>query len=124
MRLVVSNKMANKLKLRLKKKVRVRKKIFGLPERPRLSVFRSGNHIYAQIVDDMSGRVVCEASTRSVKVSEKAKGCEAATQVGAAIAKKALDKKVSSVVFDRGGFLYHGRVKSLAEAAREAGLKF
>ena len=124
MRLSFSSKSANKLKSRLKKRVRIRKKVFGTPERPRLAVFRSNSHIYAQIVDDTTGTTIAAASTMTVK-SEKSKGSkDTASKIGAEIAKLAQAKKISNVVFDRSGYLYHGRVKALADAAREAGLKF
>lgn len=111
---------------RLKRKVRVRKNVRGTVERPRLCVFRSAKHIYAQIIEDATGRTLAAASTLSKDVVEA--GCggnvEAAKAVGAAVAKKALAQGISQVVFDRSGFLYHGRVKALADAAREAGLAF
>ncbi|MBU5425667.1 50S ribosomal protein L18 [Tissierella pigra] len=104
---------------------RVRKKINGTPERPRLTVYRSGNHIYAQIIDDSIGNTLVSASTLDKSLNlTSTKNKEAAKNVGEAIAKKALEKGVSEVVFDRSGYIYHGRVKELAEAAREAGLKF
>lgn len=104
---------------------RVRKKISGTAERPRLNVYRSGKHIYAQIIDDNLGSTIVSASTLDKSLNLTAtQNKEAARSVGQAIAKKALDKGVEEVVFDRGGFIYHGRVKELAEGAREAGLKF
>lgn len=111
---------------RLKRHRRVRKKAFGVPERPRLSVFKSLKHIYAQIIDDQNGVTLAAASTLSPDVRDNAKGntVETAKLVGAAIGKRAIDKDIKKVVFDRGGYLYHGRVKALAEAAREAGLEF
>ncbi len=106
---------------------RVRKKISGTAERPRLSVYRSTNHIYAQLIDDVKGHTLCSASTleKSVaaEIGELTK-TDAAKKVGAAIAKKALELGISEVVFDRGGYLYTGRVQALADGAREAGLKF
>lgn len=123
MRLSYSSRAAVKIKSRMKKRVRIRKKVFGSDERPRLNVFRSARHIYAQIVDDAQGRTLVEASTVSVEVA-KSGSVEAAKKVGAEIAKRAKEKKIETVVFDRNGFLYHGRVKALADAAREAGLKF
>jgi large subunit ribosomal protein L18 len=111
---------------RLKRQARVRKKIVGTPERPRLSVYRSAGHIYAQIIEDTNGHTLAAASTLSKDVagSLKSKGnVEAAKAVGAAIAKQALAKNIDTVVFDRNGFLYQGRVQALADAAREAGLK-
>ncbi|KMY65805.1 50S ribosomal protein L18 [Desulfocarbo indianensis] len=110
-----------------KRKVRVRKKIKGGPERPRLTVYRSLNNIYAQLIDDEGGVTLAAASTKSasLKDSEGHKGnVAAAKKVGKAIAEAALAKGVKAVVFDRNGYLYHGRVKALAEAAREAGLEF
>jgi len=111
---------------RLKRQSRVRKKVKGTLECPRLSVFRSSNHIYAQIVEDVNGRTLAAASTLTKDVAEGLKGkgnVEAAKAVGSAIAKKALEQKITNVVFDRNGFLYQGRVQALADAAREAGLK-
>jgi large subunit ribosomal protein L18 len=110
-----------------KRKVRVRKKIMGSPERPRLTVFRSSNNIYAQVIDDLGGETLATASTMSadIKKTEGHKGNVAAAKlVGKAIAEASLAKGVKTVIFDRNGYLYHGRVKALAEAAREAGLKF
>jgi large subunit ribosomal protein L18 len=111
---------------RLKRQSRVRKKVRGSVERPRLSVFRSSNHIYAQIVEDVNGRTLAAASTLTKEVADGLKGkgnVDAAKAVGSAIAKKALEKNITNVVFDRNGFLYQGRVQALADAAREAGLK-
>lgn len=113
--------------VRVKKHNRMRSKIQGTTQRPRLAVFRSEKHIYAQIIDDMTGTTLVAASTveKDVKAALKAtSNVEAATAVGTAIANKAKAKGIEEVVFDRGGFLYHGRVKALAEAAREAGLQF
>lgn len=109
---------------RLKRHLRVRAKISGTPECPRLDVFRSAKHIYAQIIDDVNGVTLCAASSLEKDFDGVGGNKEAAKQVGTAIAKKAADKGVSQVVFDRGGYIYHGRVKELAEAAREGGLKF
>jgi len=120
-------KKPNTNKIRLRKHLRVRKKIKGTPERPRLNVFRSLNHIYAQIIDDTNGNTLVAASTIDESLKGKIKyggNKEAAKEVGKLIAKKAIDKGIKLVVFDRGGYLYHGRVKELAEAAREAGLEF
>ncbi len=109
---------------RLKRQARVRKKIRGTTESPRLSVFRSTKHIYAQIIEDVTGTTLVAASTLSKDVDLSSCGnVEAAKAVGAAIAKKALDKNITNVVFDRNGFLYQGRIQALADAAREAGLK-
>ena len=109
---------------RLKRQARVRKKIRGTIECPRLSVFRSAKHIYAQIIEDVTGRTLVAASTLSNEVDLASKGnLEAAKAVGSSIAKKALDQNITKVVFDRNGFLYQGRIQALADAAREAGLK-
>ncbi len=112
---------------RAKRQARVRRNILGTQARPRLSVFRSSKHIYAQIIEDETGKTLAAASTVSKDIAGDLKfsgNVEAAKAVGAAIAKIALDKNIKQVVFDRNGFLYHGRVKALAEAAREAGLTF
>lgn len=112
---------------RLKRQIRVRKKIKGTAERPRLNVFRSSRHIHAQIIDDVNGITLAAASsiTPDVKAELAYSGnIEAAKKVGAAVAKRALEKNITTVVFDRNGFLYHGRVKALAESARENGLIF
>jgi large subunit ribosomal protein L18 len=108
-------------------RVRIRKKIRGTPERPRLAVFRSQSHIYVQLVDDDAGRTLCAASSLDKDVKAKAErgsSISAAREVGMLIAGRAREKGVEGVVFDRGGVQYHGRVKALAEAAREGGLKF
>ena len=110
---------------RLRIKSRVRKIVSGTEARPRLSVFRSNKEIYAQIVDDVTGKTISAASSRDKDISSaKGNKTEAATMVGKAVAEKALKAGVDTISFDRGGYLYHGRVKSLAEGAREAGLKF
>lgn len=101
---------------------RVRKKVSGTSERPRLCVFRSNNHIYAQIIDDVTQHTLAAASDFNTK--NKGATCEVSAEVGKLLAQRALEKGVAKVVFDRGGNLYHGRVKALAEAAREAGLDF
>ena len=110
---------------RIRIKGRIRKVVSGTETRPRLSVFRSNKEIYAQIVDDVTGKTISAASSRDKDISS-AKGTkiEIATLVGKAVAEKALKAGVEAIAFDRGGYLYHGRVKSLAEGAREAGLKF
>jgi large subunit ribosomal protein L18 len=116
-----------KLEGRERRKARIRKKISGSQERPRLTVFRSARHIYAQVVDDSGGGTLAAASTLSPDLRgtlEEDDKTGAAKKVGALIAKMCLERKVGKVVFDRNGFLYHGRVKALAEAAREAGLDF
>jgi large subunit ribosomal protein L18 len=112
---------------RLKRKKRIRKHVKGTPERPRLTVFRSDKHIYAQLVDDIQGVTVATASTLSPEYRELevAKGkVEAAKRIGELIARKAKDQGISKVVFDRNGYIYHGRVQALADAARETGLDF
>ncbi len=117
----------NKNEIRLRKHVRVRKKIEGTPEQPRLNVFRSLKHIYAQIIDDSAGITLVAASTQDEALKGKVElggNKNAAREVGKLIAQKAADKGIKQVVFDRGGYLYHGRVKELAEGAREAGLEF
>ena len=106
-------------------KMRVRKVVKGLPERPRLTVFRSNKQIYAQIVDDIAGNTLVAASSKATEASDKkVTKTEQAGLVGQLIATKAIEAGINTVVFDRNGYLYHGRVKSLAEAARKAGLKF
>lgn len=108
---------------RLNRHQRIRSKLYGTPERPRLSVFRSNTNIYAQIIDDING--VTLASASSLKDVKKGAGnVEGAKAVGSLIAQRAKDKKITTVVFDRSGYLFHGRVKALADAAREAGLEF
>ncbi len=120
-------KKANKNANRLQRHKRVRSKITGTTQRPRLCVFRSANNIYAQIIDDSNRVTIVSASTLDAEVKGSANhggNKDAAKMVGSMIAKKAVEKGITEVVFDRGGYLYHGRVKELAEAAREAGLKF
>jgi len=117
----------NNNEVRLRKHDRVRKKITGTAERPRLNVFRSLNHIYAQVIDDTSGNTLVAASTLDEALKGKVAfggNKEAAKEVGKLVAQKALDKGIKQVVFDRGGYIYHGRVKELADAARGAGLEF
>jgi len=119
--------MAMRIVGRERRKLRIRRKISGTAERPRLSVFRSAKHIYAQVVDDANGKTVAHASTLSRDVRrglEEATKVDAAKSVGQAIAKLLLEKGIQSIVFDRNGYLYHGRVRALADAARAAGLKF
>ncbi|MCH5233501.1 MAG: 50S ribosomal protein L18 [Muribaculaceae bacterium] len=113
--------MVSKIARRNKIKTRIRGKISGTPERPRMSVFRSNKAIYVQLIDDLGGNTLCASSSKGLEGGTKT---EVAAKVGADIAKKALEKGISTVVFDRNGYLFHGRVKSLADAAREAGLKF
>ena len=109
---------------RQRRHMRVRRKISGTAERPRLCVYRSNSNIYAQIIDDVAGNTLVSASTLDKEVKTKHANKEAAKEVGALIAKRATDKKIVDVVFDRGGYIYHGVVKELAESAREGGLKF
>ena len=109
---------------RTRRHIRVRTKISGTAECPRLCVYRSNTNIYAQIVDDTKGVTLVSASTLDKEIKEKHSNIEAAKEVGALIAKRALEKKIKNVVYDRGGYIYHGVVKELAEAAREGGLQF
>ena len=114
-------------KIRVKKHNRMRNSLSGTAERPRLAVFRSNNHMYAQIIDDTVGKTLVSASTLEKEVKaelEKTNNVDAAAYLGTAIAKKAIEKGIKTVVFDRGGFIYQGKIKALAEAAREAGLEF
>ncbi|MCR8645779.1 50S ribosomal protein L18 [Paenibacillus sp. N1-5-1-14] len=116
---------SDKNKARLKRHLRVRKKIEGTTARPRLNIFRSEKHMYAQIIDDVQGITLAAASTQEKELSEGNGGnVEAARKVGALIATRAKEKGIDKVVFDRSGYLYHGRVQALADAAREAGLEF
>ena len=113
--------------IRRKKHMKLRNRFSGTAERPRLAVFRSNNHMYAQIIDDTVGKTLVAASTAEKEVKaelEKTNDVEAAAHVGTVIAKRALEKGIKEVVFDRGGFIYHGKVQALADAAREAGLEF
>ena len=114
----------NKNAMRLKRHVRVRGKISGTPECPRLNVFRSNANIYAQIIDDVNGVTLVAASTLEKDFEGATGNAEAAKKVGAALAERAKAKGIETVVFDRGGYIFHGRVAALAEGAREAGLKF
>ena len=109
---------------RERRHARVRRKISGTAECPRLCVYRSNSNLYVQVIDDVNGNTLVQASTLDKEVTVKHSNKEAAKQVGALIAKRALEKNIESVVFDRGGYIYHGVVKELAEAAREGGLKF
>lgn len=114
-------------KVRMKKHLKIRNRFSGTTQRPRLAVFRSNNHMYAQIIDDTVGKTIVAASTLEKEVKaelSKTNDVNAATYLGKIIAKKALDKGIDTVVFDRGGFIYQGKVAALADAAREAGLKF
>ena len=113
--------------IRVKKHMKIRNRFSGTAQRPRLAVFRSNNHMYAQIIDDTVGNTLVAASTldKDVKAElEKTNNVEAAAYLGKVIAKKALDKGITTVVFDRGGFIYQGKIAALADAAREAGLEF
>lgn len=116
----------DKNKARLKRHYRIRKVVKGTPDRPRLSVFRSEKNTYAQIIDDIKGITIVAASTKEKELSTLKNGgnVEAAQAVGKLVAKKAIAKGINKVVFDRGGYLYHGRIQALADAAREAGLEF
>jgi large subunit ribosomal protein L18 len=123
----MGSKLNPRQEARLKRKKRIRKKISGSPERPRLSVFRSTKHIYAQVIDDLNGVTLVAASSLNpeIREQEKVKGkMEEAKRVGKMIADKAKAQGITAVVFDRNGFLYHGRVRALATAARESGLEF
>ncbi|HBI74269.1 MAG TPA: 50S ribosomal protein L18 [Lachnospiraceae bacterium] len=117
----------SRVDVRRKKHLKIRNRFTGTPERPRLAVFRSNNHMYAQIIDDTVGNTLVAASTldKDVKAElQKTNDVAAAAYLGTVIAKKALEKGIETVVFDRGGFIYQGKVKALADAARTAGLKF
>ena len=117
----------SRAEMREKKHMRIRNRFSGTAERPRLAVFRSNNHMYAQIIDDTVGNTLVSASTLEKEIKaelNKTNDVEAAAYLGKVIAKRAMDKGISEVVFDRGGFLYHGKIEDLAEAAREAGLVF
>ncbi len=122
---MVSN--TNRSEVRKNKHRRIRSRLSGTPEKPRLSVFRSNNHMYAQVIDDVAGNTIVSASTLQADVKEgleKTNDVAAAARLGEVIAKKALDNGVKKVVFDRSGYIYQGKVKALADAAREAGLEF
>ena len=114
-------------KSREKKHLRIRNRFSGTAERPRLAVFRSNNHMYAQVIDDVAGKTLVSASTleKDIKSALKATdNVDAAAYIGDVVAKRAMEKGIKTVVFDRGGYIYHGKVKALADAAREAGLEF
>lgn len=122
---MVSKKSKNEI--RLKKHKRMRNRFSGTPDRPRLAVFRSNSHMYVQIIDDTVGKTLVSASTVQKEVKselEKTNDVEAAKSLGTVIAKRAIEKGIKAVVFDRGGYIYQGKVKALADAAREAGLEF
>ena len=113
--------------IRVKKHMKIRNRFSGTAERPRLAVFRSNSHVYAQVIDDVAGKTIVSASTLEKDIKAELKNTddiEAATKVGDVVAKRALEKGIKAVVFDRGGYIYHGKVKALADAAREAGLEF
>jgi large subunit ribosomal protein L18 len=117
----------SKIEIRRNKHRRIRNRFSGTPDRPRLAVFRSNNHMYAQIIDDTVGNTLVSASTLQKEVKaelEKTNNVDAAAYLGTVIAKRALEKGITTVVFDRGGFIYQGKIQALAEAAREAGLEF
>src|ERR1044072_1255292 len=117
----------NRKEIRHRIHTRIRKRVGGTAERPRLAVHFSGKHVYAQVIDDDSGRTLVSAATTEEKLTGKTKGganCSSAQKVGKAIAERLISKKIEKVIFDRGGFLYHGKVKALADAAREGGLQF
>ena len=121
--------MLKKIKQRKERKIkRVRKNLFGTPERPRLTVFKSLNHIYAQVIDDTQGKTLASASTLSKEIADELANAKSKIEkskiVGTLVAKKAVESKVEKVVFDRGLYKYHGRVQAVADGAREAGLKF
>ena len=114
-------------KIRVKKHMKIRNRFSGTAERPRLAVFRSNNHVYAQVIDDVAGKTLVSASTLEKDIKAELKNTDdtdAATKIGEVVAKRALEKGIKAVVFDRGGYIYHGKVKALADAAREAGLEF
>ena len=120
-------KKVNRNEMRKNRHVRVRQKVHGTPERPRLNVYRSNSHIYAQVIDDIDGHTLVSASTLDKEIKDKLSSTqnkEAAKLVGELVGKRALDKGINEVVFDRSGYIYHGRIRELAEGAREAGLKF
>jgi len=120
------NKQKHKSVRRSRRITGIRKRVTGMPDRPRLAVFRSNNHIYAQIIDDMAQKTLAAASSRDkgLGISSGTGNAEAAKAVGKALAEKAKGAGVSKVIFDRGGFLYHGRIKAIADGAREGGLEF
>jgi large subunit ribosomal protein L18 len=114
----------NKNEVRLRVHKRIRRRVAGTSDRPRLTVYRSISHIYAQVIDDRSGRTIVAASSNDKNASMDGGNVAGAKEVGRLVAERAKEKGVNKVVFDRGGYLYHGRIKALAEAAREAGLEF
>jgi large subunit ribosomal protein L18 len=121
----IRNSTSIKQTIRFKRKKRIRAKIEGSAEKPRLAVFRSNKHIYVQLIDDVKGHTLVAASTNEDELKDQVGGSvEGAKAIGNLVAKRAIAKKIANVVFDRGGYLYHGRIKALADAAREGGLKF
>ncbi len=121
MRVTIKRKWSNRLKLRTKKRLKLRKKVSGDEVRPRLCVYKSTKNIYAQMIDDVTGKTLVSASTLQDKI--QVKGCDAAKEIGKLIAERAKEKNINKAVFDRSGYIYHGRIKSVAEGAREAGLQ-
>lgn len=119
---MASNDSRQEIRRRIHK--RIRRRVAGTPERPRLAIFRSVNHIYAQVIDDQQGRTLASAASTEKDLRGKGGNVEGAKLIGAAVAQRAKEKGISKVVFDRGGYLYHGRIKALADAARAAGLEF
>jgi large subunit ribosomal protein L18 len=109
---------------RIRRHKKIRLNMHGTKDRPRLFVFRSNQHIYAQLVDDQKAKILMSASDKDLKIKKGGKKSDVAKEVGKLIAKKAIENKIEKVIFDRGGFIFHGRIKALAEGAREAGLKF
>jgi len=120
------NKNKHKDARRTRRRIGIRKRVSGTPERPRLALYRSLNHVYAQVIDDLAGKTLVSASTRDngLKIEGTTGNCDAAKTAGELLAQRAKDAGITEVVFDRGGFKYHGRVKAFADAARDGGLKF
>lgn len=116
--------MRDRLEARRRRHVRVRKAVFGTSQRPRLAVFRSNRYLYAQVIDDQNGRTLAAASSQEAALRSKTLTVETATEIGKLVAERAKQAGVAAVVFDRGGFTYHGRIKALADAARASGLEF
>ncbi len=114
----------NKRRKKLKRKIHIRKRIFGTPERPRMSVYRSNKHLYVQVIDDTTGVTIASASNLDVELKALKNNVADAVKIGEAIGQKLVEKKIEAVVFDRNGYLYHGIVKSIADGARKSGLKF
>ena len=116
--------MRNRLDARRRRQIRVRKAVIGTTQRPRLAVFRSNRYLYAQVIDDQTGRTLAAASSQEAGLRDKNLSVETATEIGKLVAERAKEAGVEAVVFDRGGFTYHGRIKALADAARASGLEF